>query len=349
MFYKVKALADVGRKVILHYFEYNPKRGVKGLEQYCHSIYAYKRKGPISSLPVSLPYIVFSRINQELIDRLNEDDHPILLEGFHCSGIISYLKNKNRNIMIRVHNNEADYYDSLEKAERSFFKKIYFKRESSLLNAYQKKLDNKIPLVCLSVSDGDKLASVYSFNSIHFIACFIPSQKISSLSGSGTYCLYHGNLAISENETAVAWLVNHVFASSEIPFVIAGSGLSKKLKASLSGHQNITPIADPSMTELHSLIQNAHIHVLPSFNNTGVKLKLLNALFNGRFCITNEAGIAGSKIKEGVFLAHKPEEYISLINRLMITPFTEGARQSRYSVMTLYNNATNAQKLSALL
>ena len=42
---------------------------------------------------------------------------------------------------------------------------------------------------------------------------------------------------------------------------------------------------------LQQLIQDAHIHVLPSFQQTGLKLKLLNALFKGRHCIVNDAEI----------------------------------------------------------
>src|SRR4028119_75042 len=137
MFYKVKALSESGRKVLLHYFDYRNNRGVEELRSYCHSIYRYKRKSFLQSLSHSLPYIVSSRINPQLIHRLNSDEHPVLLEGFHCSGIIPYLNNKHRGIVIRVHNNEADYYHHLAKAEKSLFRKIFFKRESRLLHAWQ--------------------------------------------------------------------------------------------------------------------------------------------------------------------------------------------------------------------
>ncbi len=48
---------------------------------------------------------------------------------------------------------------------------------------------------------------------------------------------------------------------------------------------------------MEELIKNAHIHLLPSFNATGIKIKLLNALFNGRFIITNDASVEGTGLE----------------------------------------------------
>jgi hypothetical protein len=349
MFYKIKTLSESGRKVILHYYDYRKKRGVEALRSYCHSIYRYKRKSFLQSLSHSLPYIVSSRINSQLIHRLNRDEHPVLLEGFHCSGIIPYINNKHRSIVIRVHNNEADYYHNLAKAEKSFFKKIFSKRESRMLQAWQIAMDKNITLACLSERDVAKLATVYGFRSVHFVPCFIPWQKVSGKSGLGTYCLYHGNMGVSENENAARWLADHVFAHLDIPFIVAGSGMSNKLKSTIACYKNMSVIEDPSEPQLRALVENAHVHVLPSFNNTGVKLKLLHALLKGRFCLTNEAGIDGSKTADVVLVARNAHEYRNVIMGLMSTRFTPADTEARNQVLSLYSNEGNAQKLNALL
>jgi hypothetical protein len=43
MYYKVEALSNLGKKVILHYFNYKESRTVTGLEKHCHAIFSYKR------------------------------------------------------------------------------------------------------------------------------------------------------------------------------------------------------------------------------------------------------------------------------------------------------------------
>src|SRR5436190_824100 len=101
MYYKIAAMASTGRRIILHYFQYKDNRNVQGLEKYCSEINAYERK-PFLKSPSTLPYIVRSRINKELIARLNKDDHPVIVEGIHCSGIIPYL-DKTKRVVIRMH------------------------------------------------------------------------------------------------------------------------------------------------------------------------------------------------------------------------------------------------------
>ena len=75
----------------------------------------------------------------------------------------------------------------------------------------------------------------------------------------------------------------------DIPFVIAGKNPSKRLKALAHKNENICLVANPSLKEMDELIKKAHIHILPSFNKTGIKIKLLHALFIGRFVVTNLA------------------------------------------------------------
>ena len=36
------------------------------------------------------------------------------------------------------------------------------------------------------------------------------------------------------------------------------------------------------------MIAKAQINILPSYTHTGIKIKLVNAIFNGRHCLVNE-------------------------------------------------------------
>ena len=347
MFYKIKALAESGKKIILHYFDYNDRRATAGLEQYCASIFSYSRKPVYRWLPLSQPFIVQSRINNVLIDRLNQDDHPILLEGLHCSGIIPFLHNSKR-VVVRMHNDEASYYHHLAHAEKSFLKKKYFQQESNLLINYQKNLDKQVKLACLSKSDIDIFKNNYHFQHVHFVPCFIPWQAINSKPGHGNYCLYQGNMSVSENEEAALWLVEHVFRALKIQLVIAGKGISKRLKNASASHSNIHLIDNPSIAEIDGLIKNAHINVLPSMNNTGVKLKLLNALLNGRHCITNSNGITGSKIESSLSVEDDAANWINTIKSIMQQEFSAQQMEERKEILYLYNNQLNARKLNEL-
>ena len=347
MFYKIRALHQSGNKIRLHFFNYKQGRNTEALEEYCETMQAYDRKSFMQSPPLTKPFIVQSRVNKQLIERLNEDRHSVLLEGLHGAGILPYLKEKER-VVIRMHNEEAAYYHHLAQAEKSFFKKNYFKVESRLLRKYQQTMDKDIKLACLSETDMAIFRDIYHFRNLSFIPCFIPWQQVSSKEGIGSYCLYHGNLSVPENEEAAAWLIAFVFSRIGVPLIIAGKGISARLIGEGKQFKHISFVNNPSIAEIDKLVSEAHINVLPSMNRTGVKLKLLNALLNGRFCITNKEGVMGSSIKIGLAVLQDAGAWVNAIQELMEQTFATTHLAEREDILHLYNNATNAAKLNAL-
>jgi hypothetical protein len=175
MFYKIKALAATGINITLHYFNYKKDRNAAALEPYCDKVISYKRNAFLNTQTFSKPHIVATRINPQLIDTLNKDDKPVLLEGVHCTGILPYLKNAHRKIIIRLHNDEAAYYSSLAAFESNIYKKLYYLRESQLLRKYQKTLPDTATYLALSQSDVDQFKNTYKLENV-----FSCSRKLSS-------------------------------------------------------------------------------------------------------------------------------------------------------------------------
>lgn len=347
LYYKIPALAGTGKKIILHYFDYKKGRDVKDLEAYCEEINAYERGAFIKSLLTLKPYIVASRIEPELIHRLNRDDYPVLLEGIHCTGIIPHL-NPNKKVMIRVHNNEAEYYQGLYDTESNFLKKLYFLYESTLLTKYQKQLPSSSIYAFVSTADQEVFKNLYKHPHQVFIPCFLPWQTVQSKTGMGSYCLYHANLSVPENYEAALWLTEQIFSKIDLPLIIAGRN-ADHLRELLQERKNIQLISDPSDEELRQLIQDAHVNVLPSLNATGVKLKLLHSLFEGRFCISNYNGVNGSGVEQYVTQADSVEDWVNTIQQKMSTVFTVELIEERNKICSIYNNTASAQKLSELL
>ena len=131
---------------------------------------------------------------------------------------------------------------------------------------------------------------------IDFLPVFVPWQQVIFKMGKGCFCLYHGNLAVNENEKAVEWLLTEVFNDIRIPFVIAGKNPSERLEKMVHENNYCCLVSNPSDKEMQDLIKKAQVNILPSFNNTGVKLKVLNALFNGKYCLVNRAAADGAGI-----------------------------------------------------
>jgi hypothetical protein len=346
MHYKIKALANAGVAITLHYFDYKAGRNADDLRQYCTNIFSYSRKTFLRAPTFSKPHIVASRINQPLIERLNADSNPVLLEGVHCTGIIPFLKTRKRNILVRLHNDEATYYRHLAKAEGNFFKSSYYHIESLLLKRHQKNLPSGVSYAALSEKDKAVFKIGYGMENVFVVPPFVPWNEITSMAGNGTFCLYHGNLSVSENEAAALWLVENVFSQTTVPFVIAGNTNSARLEKAAKPFRHINVKSNPATQELEELIRQAHIHVLPDFNNTGIKLKLLHALFCGRFCITNNAELTGC---DTVALAQTPQHYMGFLKSFMDQEFTAAHIEERTEALRLYDNKQSAELLTTRL
>ena len=349
IFYKIKALHQLGVKIHLHCFAKGRKQQEE-LNKYCASVNYYKRKKNSSSFSLILPLIVKSRRSAELIANLKKDNYPVLLEGIHCTYYLHTGELSNRKILVRLHNTEFEYYKQLAKNERNILKKIYFLTESRLLYQYEKSISNKAIFLAMSQKDATAYTTILDAKNTHYLPVFISNTMAVGKDGKGCYCLYHGNLAINENETAVIWLLHNVFNDIEIPFVIAGKDPSKKLQQLAHQYKHTCLVANPGEKEMQDMIAKAQVHVLPSFNNTGIKLKLLNALFNGRHCLVNTAGVDGSGLENVCHIATDAVSFKKVITELYQRPFTGQEKEQRQGLLqNLYNNEENAKQLITFL
>lgn len=349
LFYKIKLLHQLGVKIHLHCFT-KDRTPQNELNKYCETVNYYPRKKHSNSFSLSLPLIVSSRVNEELIYNLQKDNYPVLLEGIHCTYYLKTGQLNNRKVVVRLHNAEFAYYKQLAKHESNLFKRLYYVHESSLLKKYEKSIANKAIFLAVSKQDVDLYQQEFNAADVHYLPVFLPYTLAIGKEGKGSFCLYHGNLAINENEEAAIWLLQHVFSNLKIPFVIAGKNPSAKLQKLAHDHQHTCLVANPTDKEMQDMISKAHVHVLPSLNNTGVKLKLLNAMFNGRHCLVNEAGVQGSGLETFCHIATDAVSFQQKIEALYEQRFTEQEMQQRQRLLqTLYNNEQNARQLMKFL
>ena len=344
LYYKIKALHAAQVGIHLHCFEYG--RGMQPhLNEFCLSVSYYERRSDWSAFKWGWPYIVSSRISTSLANRLLQDDFPILLEGVHVTSIVWDSRFADRKITVRLHNVEYVYYKQLFRTEQHFFRKCYYLLESFLLKRYEKKLAHRTRFLSVSYADANIYKIELGAQQIQTVPVFLPFEKVESEAGVGYYCLYHGNLSVPENEKAAFWLLKEVFNDLKIPLVIAGKDPSEKLEAKAHEQQHTCLVANPSWKEMQDMIGKAQIHLVPSFNATGIKLKLINVLFNGKHCIANPAAIEGSGLESLCYSASNAAAMKSLILQLYRQYFSEEEVLLRKKILGEIFNATAQTKL----
>ena len=348
MMNRIMMLKKLGISIHLHYFSYNERGTPNELNQFCESIHVYERKKGHRGFSAKLPYIVASRMNDELVRNLQADNNPVLLEGLHCTGNLPQISLNNRKVVVRMHNEESIYYKELARSESSLFKKLYFLHESRLIKKYTYQLPATCTYACISGEDIRLLNSEYHLQNTKFLPAFPAWQQVTGEEGMGNLCLYHGNLSVPENEEAAIWLLQKVFINIRKPFVIAGKKPSKRLQKMAHLCQHTCLVADPSESELNDLIRKAHINVLPSFNKniTGLRLKLLHALYEGRHCVVNEPMVKGTGLESACHTGTTANAFASIIAQLYHQPFTSEEITLRKKLLgDTYDNEKNTRQL----
>jgi len=273
-----------------------------------------------------------------------QDDYPILCEGLHTTAVLLDKRLKNRKIYVRAHNVEHDYYRGLGNAERFGWKKLFYLTEAWKLRRYEPVLKHAASIFAISQQDADYFAKRYG--KVALVPGFNSADSVCSETGRGEYVLYHGNLSVKENEEAAKWLIENVFSELDLHCIVAGLDPSEKLMKLAGKHSNVTLVANPDDAEMIDLLRQAQVNILVTNQPTGLKLKLLNALYNGRFCLVNSDMVKGTSLEGLCTVVDEPEQMMVEIRRLMEEDFTEDDIDARDEALKgMYQNEKNARKI----
>lgn len=333
VFYKLKALKQAGCHVVLHTYRYAESSMqaesaiCQGLDSVADEIYFYERSEGWRSQCSLLPYIVYSRRDRSLLERLCQDDAPILFEGIHTCYFLSDIRLRGRQKWVRMHNVEHNYYYHLARSASSCMQRCYFLLEAIRLRFYEKRLKHASKILAISPVDAGYFQARYPQVQVLSLPCFYNDVPLSSTSlpsltlpsfVSG-YLLYHGNLSVPENRKVACYILHRLLPhlAKEMHLVIAGGNPDEDLRAQADKHSNVTLIANPSPELMDSLLAGARIHLLFTFQATGVKLKLLHALARSSgHCLVNSLMLPQNEFRTVCTVADEPAEQLAAIRQL---------------------------------
>ncbi|MFN0217111.1 MAG: hypothetical protein ACKVT2_22875 [Saprospiraceae bacterium] len=351
IFNQIKALHAQGVKVILHCYQYGDRTPQSELARYCHDIYYYKRSRSLFYQLSFLPFIMRTRQSSALLKRLRKDRHPILFEGIHTAGLIWHSSLRSRQKLLRMHNVEWQYYESLAELTppTAPLEKAYYFTESIKLQRIEPKVVLHADEI-ITISGTDEAYYRALKANTHYIPAFHPNTLVESQLGRGEYVLFHGKLSVPDNDLAAIWLIEEVFTTFDVPFVIAGMAPSDRLRDLVAQHEHIRLVENPDEAEMNKLLANAQINLLVSNQSSGIKLKLINALFRGRFCIVNDHIVRGTGLAKLCYVRNSAAAIRQTIEALINVPFEQGKINERRSILEReFSNAENAKKLIDLI
>jgi hypothetical protein len=341
VFYRIEALSKSNVDIILHCFQYGREES-EWLATICKEVYYYPRKVSFSGQLSLIPFIVHTRMNPKLLDNLCKDNFPILFEGLHCCGFIDHPRLAGRLKLVRAHNKEHEYYKKLAKQTNDLFKKIYFSIESARLSWFEQKLRFADRIFAISGEEQSYFAQ--RFKSSTLVLPFHPNQKVNIQTGFGSYILYHGNLEVEENLESAKFILEEIAPLVNSSFIFSGKNPGNQLYKIAAKLHNVKIVPNPSAEEMLELIRNAHINLLITFQDTGFKLKLMHALYNGRFCVVNKQMVRGTSLEQLCLVKNTVNELVHAIEETLDTGFTEGMIEHRKTILeNSFSNMENAR------
>lgn len=350
VFYKLKALHKKGIKIILHCYEYPGRERNEILNQYCQEVYYYPRLTGLQSAFSRKPYIVKSRRSKKLIHNLLKDNYPILFEGLHSCYYLGDKRLAGRFKIYRESNIEHRYYINLFKVDKNIFNKAYFLFASAKLWYYQQVLKHASLMLVVSEYDTEYLHLHFPEIDVEYLPSFHANEEVQSVPGKGKYALYNGNIEVPENAHAVKFLIKEVFNGIDEKLIVAGMNPPDYIQKLAAEHSNIEIIANPDDDEMFKLIKEAQVNILVTFQATGLKLKLLNTLYNGRFCLVNSKMLNGTGLDELCYVGDTAGELKQNLQGIFKKDFQESEIAIRKEVLTeRYSNDKNADRLIQLV
>ncbi|MDR1258232.1 MAG: glycosyltransferase family 1 protein [Tannerellaceae bacterium] len=344
IYYKLEALSRMGVKITLHCFEYD-RRPAPCLDDLCEKVFYYRRRTGLMSNFSLLPYNVFSRKSPALMQNLLSDDYPILFEGLHSCYYLTDPRLSGRVRIYRAGNIEHDYYRLLARSCRRPLTRAFLSLEAWRFRRYERVIASADVILAISLADEAYFRSRFPGRRVCFMPAFHAAGEVTARTGGSGFALYHGKLSVFENERVALFLIRKVFRHLGAPCVLAGMDPSERILSAAAPYPDITIVANPSDDEMNRLVREAQVHLLVTFQDTGLKLKLLNSLFSGRHVVVNRLMLAGSGLDALCHVADTPEEMIGVCRLLLSRPFTESDIDHRRTLLLPFYTSSHQAAL----
>jgi len=132
--------------------------------------------------------------------------------------------------------------------------------------------------------------------------------------------------------------------------IVAGMNPPQYIQKLARQYPNIDIVANPDDKKMFELIREAQVNILVTFQATGLKLKLLNTLYKGRFCLVNSKMLNGTGLDELCVIGENSSELKSRVIEILQQEFQDSEIIKRKAILNeRYSNDKNAVKLINLV
>ncbi len=261
-----------------------------------------------------------------LLEMLREGNYDIVqLEGLYLAPYIKPIReNTQAKIVYRAHNIEYLIWDSYHKNTGNLFKKLYLGGLKEKIRNFELEFVNKYDLLVAITGADLKELNLMGNEKPSVVSPFgmYPGEIPVNDNTADDICLqYIGALDWLPNIESLNWFIDRVWIriKSKYPglkFKVAGRNAGRGLVKKMAGkgiefHGEVKDSGD-------FLSQNG-IFVVPLFSGSGIRVKIIEALFMKKAIIATSFAVTGIPVENGknILLADYENEFIGHIISLL--------------------------------
>lgn len=302
-------------------------------------------------------------IHEELVTFLKQHTFDIIhLDSLFVTDYIPTIRaHSEAKIVLRQHNIEFTIWERLSKTAKNLLKKWYFNLLAQRLKAHELKYINQYDLVLpISQQDAAVFKSLSKQTSpmwIHPFGIQMENGDVNKVSFDLTHHkvkelkLYHiGAMDWLPNQESVQFLLEEIVpevlkSTSQVSFHIAGRSMQKEWFGYAQERVEIYGEV-PSAAEFEA---DKQVLIVPLKSGGGVRIKIFQAMAQGKIVITSPIGLEGIEAINGkeVMIAKTVDDFKNAILFLQENPQERVAmsKAAQQLVAEKYNAANNFKSL----
>lgn len=294
-------------------------KSVLFMKQFINELIICPRKNKSVYMFYFQPLQVVSRKSLKEVKLENHYDYAIL-ESESVGKILNNKSLKAKKIIVRVHNNESNYFNELSKSTKNLKNKTYYYLESLKFKSYSKNVFKQSDR--LWFISNEEIKNTIDLNlsnkSIHLPASInhtFVNQKLAT-----NKVLFIGALFVPNNLEAIIWYLKNVHSllveKKNYKLIIVGSTGEfepEKYQKLFANYLNVEVFLNQK--DLNYYYSDSTVFINPMLHGTGVKLKSINAIQNGLVLVSSKTGADGiGLVKNEMYLeANSPNDFVNAI------------------------------------
>jgi glycosyltransferase involved in cell wall biosynthesis len=271
---------------------------------------------------------VFRNFNKKLDEKIKEwapQCDLIFVDHYEMGQYVP--KSFNKPVVLHEHNAEFVMWERLAEIENNPIKKAVIRLEASRIKRAEKMYAEDASVVFAAPNDIEELAKIgVDRNKLkptyHLGEDFLLESPDLEFDQTEKALLFVGTLTWEANIDGLIWFLDEIYPSvlenhPDIHFYIVGKNPDQRLVSRAEKFDSVELTG--FVQELEPYFKKARAFVIPLRFGSGIKVKLLNAMYRGIPIVTTPIGTEGLEVVSGrdLFCTQSEKEQVNAISTLI--------------------------------